>query len=161
MDILCNFDQSKYFLGNLCSNQHDFEDTGKSIRYKCNNHCVDCCTRNRPYLWKRESFELDFSDFDRTKYYLGRLCPQNHDWNSTGLSLRDVKSNCIECHKFQTTKSRTKRRREKVELSCALGRNGAKYFLGNLCRNEHDWDGTGQSMRYVGGHCVLCVRTDL
>ena len=34
----------------------------------------------------------------------------------------------------------------------------AKHYLGPLCRNGHDWEGSGQSLRYIKGkqQCVEC-----
>ena len=33
-----------------------------------------------------------------------------------------------------------------------------KFYLGTLCNRVHDYDGTGQSLRYVGGVCVECIK---
>ena len=30
------------YLGSLCKRGHNFEDTGKNLRYKCNGACVEC-----------------------------------------------------------------------------------------------------------------------
>lgn len=31
-----------YYLGKLCKKLHDWQETGKSIRYKCDSKCVRC-----------------------------------------------------------------------------------------------------------------------
>lgn len=34
-----------------------------------------------------------------------------------------------------------------------------KYFLGKLCKNSHEWEGTGQSLRSKGNkHCIVCMQ---
>ncbi len=36
--------------------------------------------------------------FDAAKFYLGRLCKRGHDWNLTGMTLRNIsKSECLVC----------------------------------------------------------------
>ncbi|UBF29837.1 HNH endonuclease (plasmid) [Kovacikia minuta CCNUW1] len=42
MSILEEFDQSKYFLGNLCNKNHDYKKSGKSLRYTKRGRCVEC-----------------------------------------------------------------------------------------------------------------------
>lgn len=32
----------KYYLGKLCKRKHEYENTGKSLRYKPNRHCYEC-----------------------------------------------------------------------------------------------------------------------
>jgi 5-methylcytosine-specific restriction endonuclease McrA len=40
--------------------------------------------------------------FDKTKLKLGQLCKQNHDWMSTGQSLRRIRGrNCVECERLR------------------------------------------------------------
>jgi hypothetical protein len=40
-------------------------------------------------------------DFDATKYRLGKLCPQGHDYQGTGQSLlRQRQGDCVECGKL-------------------------------------------------------------
>lgn len=44
---------------------------------------------------------MNVADFDRSLFYLGKLCKRNHDWASTGQSLRYLKGtgNCVECYR--------------------------------------------------------------
>lgn len=37
-----DFNQELYFLGPLCRHGHDWNDTGKSLRYKSSRNCVQC-----------------------------------------------------------------------------------------------------------------------
>lgn len=40
--------------------------------------------------------------FDESKLKLGQLCKQNHDWMSTGQSLRRIRSrHCVECQRLR------------------------------------------------------------
>jgi hypothetical protein len=42
----------------------------------------------------------DHADFDATRYYLGKLCPQGHAYQATGKSLlRRSNQRCWECDK--------------------------------------------------------------
>ena len=36
------FNTDKFRLGSLCKREHDYEGTGKSLRYKCSNNCIEC-----------------------------------------------------------------------------------------------------------------------
>lgn len=42
MSTLSTFDQTRYFLGHLCSKNHCFENTNHSLRYLRNKRCVAC-----------------------------------------------------------------------------------------------------------------------
>lgn len=46
-----------------------------------------------------------------------------------------------------------------VSTEGALSFDEAKYFLGGLCHNGHDWQHTGQSLRGKSSrHCVQCEK---
>lgn len=53
-----NFDAEKFYLGSLCKRSHDYEGTGKSLRYKSRNDCVKChrittkkwCIKNKEHI---------------------------------------------------------------------------------------------------------------
>lgn len=49
------FDEGLYFLGNLCNSNHDFENTGKSLRYHTSRRCVYCdkARHTQPDNWAR------------------------------------------------------------------------------------------------------------
>jgi len=67
------FDESKLYLGALCSRGHDWDGTGRSLRYKSNKTCVDCTkkgdqywrlsnpekARERHRRWRQANFEHD------------------------------------------------------------------------------------------------------
>ncbi len=42
MDSLPFFDGKRHVLGSLCSRKHDWQGTGKSLRYRSNRDCVSC-----------------------------------------------------------------------------------------------------------------------
>lgn len=45
--------------------------------------------------------------FDVDKFYLGILCPHNHDWQHTGRSLRSLRTKiCLECGRVNAQKYR-------------------------------------------------------
>lgn len=44
-------------------------------------------------------------EFDVSKYFLGKLCIREHDWNGSGKSLRRlINRNCVECAKISKAK---------------------------------------------------------
>ena len=56
--------------------------------------------------------------YDTSKFYLGDLCGQRHDYHDSGQSLRDKKGECLEC-KRQRTRKRTQRWRAKNKAQAA------------------------------------------
>lgn len=52
-----NFDEIKYFLGKLCSNNHEYKDTGKSLRHKNKQKTCIICKKNTDsrYYLKNEN----------------------------------------------------------------------------------------------------------
>ena len=110
-----SYDTDKYFLGRLCSNGHDYEGSGKSLRYKsARKKCVQCrrnsSARDRAKLKERKS---NLTEEQRAlvitegrnpnQHYLGNLCAKNHDWQNTGQSLRLINNGaCAYCTKAAT-----------------------------------------------------------
>lgn len=94
---------------------------------------------------------MSLLDFDATKYYLGNICRREHNWNDSGFSLRRKNGReCIECAKQDT---RTHRDNVK-SLVCDFGE---KFYLSKICPHSHEWNGTGQSLRYKSNSlCVVC-----
>lgn len=76
MDILAKhgFDSAKFILGSLCKRGHDFEGTGKSLRYRCTSgryagkpkDCAKCIELQRNQ-WKQENHEQYLEN--NRKYY--------------------------------------------------------------------------------------------
>lgn len=79
---------------------------------------------------------------DTDKFYLGKLCKRNHDYQRLGQTLRHKSNNeCIECRRLNKT--------NKKKLS--------GNYLGKLCRSNHDYQNTGKSLRRKNtGDCVEC-----
>lgn len=57
-------------------------------------------------------------DYDSSKYALGVLCGESHDYQGTGQSLRDKKGECLEC-KRKAGRERTQRWRGKSKANAA------------------------------------------
>ena len=58
-------------------------------------------------------------------------------------------------------KERTKRCYQKQIEKQRTG-NQDKYYLGKLCKNGHDWEGSGKSLRRtIGNGCIFCHRENL
>jgi hypothetical protein len=109
-------------------------------------------------------------EFDTSKFYLGVLCLRRHDWQGVGQSLR-YKNNlhCVDCKRWHyekrkesnepIRKAKEEGKRRSKELLESHGINTDLYRLGKLCKRSHDWNETGQSLRFAsGGSCVLCHR---
>lgn len=112
------FDESKYFLGFLCKNGHDYEGTGMSLYYLSNRSICLTCDRERARQYRAERAAsrkaqersqadhrkalLESAGLDPAKYRLGQLCKLKHDWNQSGFTLRYVKAGkCVECHRAE------------------------------------------------------------
>lgn len=96
------FDAEKHYLGKLCCRGHEWELTGKSIRYQKSYGCVVCeQERNRKrnhisWIKKVQQEGIDCSEIGA--YYLGALCRRGHDWEGSGKSLRyQCDTKCVRC----------------------------------------------------------------
>lgn len=92
--------------------------------------------------------------FDPEKFILGSLCKRGHEFQGTGGSLRYKHANgkaagCTECRKLnaETFKQNQPQQTE-------------KFILGSLCKRRHEFESTGQSLRYAKGthQCVQCSK---
>lgn len=108
-----SIDTDKFYLGDICSCGHAFEDTGLSLRYTASHKCTECHkiksrrrqkqttepSRNRRAALKQKLRELEQErGIDTSKYRLGTLCKRGHNWNDTGFSLRTIRPDgCLEC----------------------------------------------------------------
>jgi hypothetical protein len=67
-------------------------------------------TVNVPVIAVRDSGETGMPQYDTTRYYLGKLCPAQHDYGGTGQSLRRLHNQgCRECERLGKRAARTKR----------------------------------------------------
>lgn len=55
MDIMPSFDASKFSLGRLCKHNHNFQETGKSLRRKSDRHCIECEGTKNPGTYNDRS----------------------------------------------------------------------------------------------------------
>ena len=114
------FDENKYFLGKLCRSNHEYENTGQSLRYKSTRECPECVyfrsktyrqnnkdkfsSSAKNYRAKRQELYRQLSS--KNKFKLGTLCLYNHEFESTGRSLRYQTGHCVECQKIRAKKYR-------------------------------------------------------
>lgn len=84
------------FLGRLCKRGHDYEGTGKSLRYRNNSGCIEChLERYRANSTRPPRIQTISVD---DKHYLGSLCKASHEYESTGKSLRrNPGGQCVIC----------------------------------------------------------------
>ena len=130
------FDEEKYKLGSLCKRGHDYEETGYSLRRIKGSTCVECAKLNN------------------RKYFLGnkeKLREYSKQWKSD--KRKRLKN---------SSKDRNKKKDPAIEkiLSRVKPFDTDKFHLGVLCKRNHDYEGTGYSLRYVisDNACVLCQR---
>jgi hypothetical protein len=120
-----------YHLGNLCNRQHDWNSTGRTLRFNSDNSCPLC--RGVDHIGSRSVPDDDYHNrlledagFDTTKFMLGCMCKYGHNWEFTGRSLRR-RSNpdavwvkklknpppgiCLECEKIKREKKYKNRKR--------------------------------------------------
>lgn len=58
-----------------------------------------------------EDTREDIPPYDPTKHHLGKLCPCQHEWGTTGQSLRNADNQCLQC-KAQAKREKRKTKRE-------------------------------------------------
>ncbi|UBF29873.1 HNH endonuclease (plasmid) [Kovacikia minuta CCNUW1] len=115
-------------------------------------------------------------EFEQELYKIGSLCFRGHEWGSTGLSLRAKKgsSDCVECRKFRTKKSKSlalaekrvlalERKQALESLEISLGIDRTRYYLGSIGVCGHEWMNSGYTLRRKGdaprkgATCIVCA----
>ncbi len=112
-------DNNKFYLGTFCEKNHEYQDTGLSLRYLSSRQCLQCSKEQLderlaairaarpPKLSDKELFEQKLEltkqlapEIDINIFYLGGLCHREHEYKFTKMSLRRVVGNdCEECKK--------------------------------------------------------------
>ena len=101
-------ENKKFYLGGMCKNNHEFENTGKTLRFKSDRSCVECKKIKEKENKEKRNLEND------GKFYVGNLCDKGHNHNGENYSLRYTSSNdCIECKRISDKNSYIKRQ-EKI-----------------------------------------------
>ena len=107
------FDPEKHYLGQLCDRGHEWENTGFSRCSRNNKVCLEC-DKDRARLYRQEKAakkkaqaeaelqldaqQLTDAGLSLDKYKLGKFCPQSHNWQGTGKTLRYANDGkCVEC----------------------------------------------------------------
>lgn len=144
MDILSSFSVSDeyllmqagissktYYLGNLCSRQHNWNDTGRTLRFNSDKSCPLC--RGVDHIGSRSAPDDDYhrklledAGIDTVKFVLGCMCKHGHNWQFTGRSLRrrhkadadwikkagrNPLGICLECEKIRRERKYENRKR--------------------------------------------------
>lgn len=93
---------------------------------------------------------LTDKEFDSSKYKLGTLCGRKHQFDGCDRSLRYLTDNsCVQCRAYR---GKTYKHPVRTE-----GLIDGKYYLGALCKENHNYQGTGQTLRGVNTRqCVEC-----
>ena len=117
-----------------------------------------------------DEYLLSQAGIDTEKFKLGILCHKGHSWNATGKTLRYRKNgSCLDCRGIKAIKPKPVEIPEEIRLKLLneAGIDATKYKLRSLCKYNHDWNGTGLSLRTNDsitsrssipeiGHCVEC-----
>lgn len=90
-------------LGRICPRGHDYQNTGKSLRYSKSGRCVECCRLQ----WRNPQEFKKTRNQTRSGLHLGKLCSRGHDYQNTGKSLRAGKNKaCVECERIYRRRTR-------------------------------------------------------
>lgn len=169
LEDLLNAGVGRFYLGALCKKRHEHKNSGKSIRYREADKCVDCQTSKKPYLEisprdvilirQRLGYVPRFmlEMIDPAKYTLGSLCRRGHDV-SNGQSLRQIekgravnRSQCVECAREIRLGISQSSVVDKIPFNETT-------HLGALCLRSHQHEETGRSLRYNSTNwCVECA----
>jgi 5-methylcytosine-specific restriction endonuclease McrA len=99
-------------LGKLCRNNHNWNQTGQSLRRASDSECLECRKEQKERSAKAKK-EQRLSSVTNT--YIGTLCIKKHNWNETGGSRRYIYNNtCTQCNK-EKNKSRESGKGNKKE----------------------------------------------
>ncbi|BAY33709.1 hypothetical protein NIES2107_56100 [Nostoc carneum NIES-2107] len=174
-----DIDINKFYLGSLCSQEHNFEGTGYSLRRLSNRICLKCEEVNRKakvaqrliqparpnrqqsLISKIKHTKIVAPEIDTSQFYLATLCKHKHEYAATGKSLRRIiGGDCVECKgqrhliKVQQFLDAYKAGKHLIEIDVD------KYWLGELCKEKHNYQGTGLSLRdQKFNYCVECRKT--
>lgn len=194
--MVLEFDPTRHFLGNLCKRGHDWDGTGKSLRYgEITGSCAECSSEQASLRYERHKEEIKArsranhhkrkAENPSEAYKLKQWCIENgfirlqpiadqYDiYASQWLDREETKRIIADAEKVYGTpvivpirsKSGTwahpaiaeefKKWLEPVLVEIEF--NSDIHVLGNICRRNHDYKGTGQTLRYAkNGVCVAC-----
>jgi hypothetical protein len=164
-------DTEKFKLGKLCKRGHDWEGTGKTLKYVRNTQCPTCRgVKNIDFAPVKTDPEILFSEhnIDPSRFRLGKICPNNHEWENTGKSLRTKNTGaCIICSPRKHLSAREEfpqtlfSEEEKIQFLQDHDIDPNLFYLTPVCKNRHNWMSTGFSLRMIRkdnniGSCVDC-----
>lgn len=110
-----SFDSKKFHLGKLCIYKHEYEETGKTLRYKC-RACVQCALiKGKSEYTKAQQRTRLQSDPDRKEKSIQRL----RDWNKSPKGIAKTQTDAYKKKAYERTKQWRKNNPEKQIL---LGR---------------------------------------
>jgi len=167
-----DIDINKFYLGSLCSKEHNFE----GLRRLSSRICLQCeevkrkakdeqrlIHSKKPNHQQSLSSQIEHTkivapEIDTSQFYLATLCKHKHEYAATGKSLRRIiGGDCVECKgqrhliKVQQFLHAYKAGKYSVEIDVD------KYWLGELCKEKHNYQGTGLSLREQKfNYCVEC-----
>ena len=168
-------DTEKFKLKRLCKRGHNWNNTGKSLRYNTqSSNCVECSHLHKLSKAKHNRHPNPDSEtalrlaqkynVDVETFAIGAMCKYEHNWNNTGYGLRYIKNSdkpgaCVTCclgeeEKIHIEKDNPETQKILRSYNIPIDR----YYLGRICIHGHDWKDTGYSLRfYKNSACCGCV----
>ena len=142
MNILDEFDVSKFKLGKLCIRNHEYRDTGKTLRQASNHQCPDCNN-----LLRREKRNSN------KKYLQCCLCNQDVQDVFAKIALINGKreSICKQCEKNRLVR---------VCKQCLTGKNKSEFYSESdyFCKDcrKAKQKSKLQQQNHCEHYCFLC-----
>lgn len=146
---LTDFDPTIYTLGVLCGRGHEWQDTGKSVRYfnpqGKPGSCV-LCRYDKVKLAGTKDLKVLTQLGIRPGRFLGKLCKRNHSFNELPLSERRLSTTqCVQCHHLKTNEAR----RNNPERAKETGRKAYYNNLEKARKRQNEWKKqTGWTKKY-------------
>ena len=107
-----------HYLGKLCKNNHEYENSGETLRFISDRSCVECKKLRQAERNRKRKEDINEA------FYVGGLCINNHKFEGEDKSLRYVSNNvCLECRKISDGKSYYKRQESILEQKKEYHRN--------------------------------------
>lgn len=60
-----DFNKERFYLGTLCFKNHNFDNTGKSLRYIKSNHCIECNKINNSSEYRKNYDGIHIEDYKK------------------------------------------------------------------------------------------------
>ena len=159
MNILDQFDVSKFTLGDICGNGHEYQQSGKSLRRLKGGKCPEC--DKQKYLDSKQN-----PDFQLKCELANEKKRKKYAENPAFAQLYKDQSKAYQQLQKNARKAKAKREKadpwrrlfpEKHEALSNIDISQNGFHLGKLCVRGHEYRDSSLSLRNQFG-CVQCYR---